>query len=1294
MALIGPDKEEPDKRLLLEDDPTLRRKIGPDQIKVGPKIGPAAAPEPASVVSTGNDTDEPSTALPPGPGALGIDATGSAAFNRVLGDIGEGAARGIARTGLELADMVGQVLTMPTPEDVLMGMVGVDTEKAKERRALQEALKIGFTSVQGQIGDGENMTQLVSEGVARFVTALIPAHKVTQAAGVTAKIAGSVQTIAKNPKYATAVARLATTEINALIAENIAFSPYEARLSNFVQEFDVMKNPVTEYLAAGPEDSAAEARFKQNLEAIGIGLLAEPFFITVRALKARGVTELPGEGAPSTPPGRVRVEDFDEILGKDDRVVRALVGRTVDDLMDSIRGGDLDILEARAKFRTVLKEIDPNRRLFPDDVRGQLEERIMAPPKKRGLRTADPDVLAQDYRANTAAQHEARKVTGKKIINLGEKLLVDHAGPIKARLLKEGGDVGQEAVMRFELAAGAPAHADLVFKGLRGEIYGPLGARAAPGELITGIMAKNDKEALDQIIGLMRGHEIARTKPRASRKVKVGETIDPETGVAKPTIAQLDAEGFLARLWQLRQEVGPDRYKALVGRADRYFIAMREQLGELHDAGIITGDEFKTLNRFDYQPREYINQIDPTLSIEIGDRTVSVKSSGIEPLGQGGEAALETDSAFLLAQVIGRTQSRIAKNEATRTLAQVADVSDNGIVYKKRPGRHETPTVKLGYMENGEAKTIFLDADYAESWVTRGQVVAPWVAEATNVVSGAALVRLGATGINPEFALVNMPRDLAYIWLTTNEYSPILPFAMAQASRDLASVATDAVLRKGRYVQYIQEGGGMSFLTHGARMHTGPKLGTVWERTRNALGYVNETSEILTRLMVRERALRNGLTPETATWQARRYLDFSQGGSIAKFGDSFMPYLNASIQGMRGAIRAAKTNPGKFSGKLAQLSVAASGLWLHNQLNYPEIMAQISPEEKARFWIFPTGQTYVDERGNTRHLYSRIAVEHTIMPMKGMTDALMERAFLGTIPKEEVVAGWANALSIVGDPATTMPPVVRMYAQYLANHDFYTNDTIWKGADVTPEAEIKVFPSKPTTQMAVDVGGLTGLSPERLQRSMGAILPRNIYTTGINRAYTELRQGEQYRSLMDQTTQEMLRNSPFTRRVFGVTHPLAGTATGLTEKEQEANTQTLLQNQRTDSLATRAYNSGRFATRGPEWSEFMEYLKDGVPVLEHNRLINRYQRLQFTRRIATQVDDVDFGPAQNPDWWLRIGSMDPGARAEVAYEVWRMTPPEKRDKLNRFYAAMPSIRGEEFFFKLERLKQERGKDWP
>ena len=72
------------------------------------------------------------------------------------------------------------------------------------------------------------------------------------------------------------------------IAENIAFSPYEERLSNLVQQYPSLQNPITEYLQADPRDTETEARFKMALEGAGIGIPIDAVMGLFGRIRARG----------------------------------------------------------------------------------------------------------------------------------------------------------------------------------------------------------------------------------------------------------------------------------------------------------------------------------------------------------------------------------------------------------------------------------------------------------------------------------------------------------------------------------------------------------------------------------------------------------------------------------------------------------------------------------------------------------------------------------------------------------------------------------------------------------------------------------------------------------------------------------------------------------------------------------------------------------------------------------------------------------------------------------------------
>ena len=58
-------------------------------------------------------------------------------------------------------------------------------------------------------------------------------------------------------------------------ADFSAFDPHEERLSNFIEQYPKLQNPVTEYLAASEDDTEIEGRIKQVLEGGLLGVISD-----------------------------------------------------------------------------------------------------------------------------------------------------------------------------------------------------------------------------------------------------------------------------------------------------------------------------------------------------------------------------------------------------------------------------------------------------------------------------------------------------------------------------------------------------------------------------------------------------------------------------------------------------------------------------------------------------------------------------------------------------------------------------------------------------------------------------------------------------------------------------------------------------------------------------------------------------------------------------------------------------------------------------------------------------------
>lgn len=143
------------------------------------------------------------------------------------------------------------------------------------RDSLAEGGGVGSTDLPDVVDDPETATGKVAQSVGQLVAGMVPFLKVGKLAGMTG---------------------LARVEGAAAAAGATAFDPHEERLANLIQEVPALQNPVTEFLAADPEDTEAEGRMKAALESLGVGGLAVPLGGALRVIRgARRAGETPGK---------------------------------------------------------------------------------------------------------------------------------------------------------------------------------------------------------------------------------------------------------------------------------------------------------------------------------------------------------------------------------------------------------------------------------------------------------------------------------------------------------------------------------------------------------------------------------------------------------------------------------------------------------------------------------------------------------------------------------------------------------------------------------------------------------------------------------------------------------------------------------------------------------------------------------------------------------------------------------------------------------------------------------------
>ncbi len=824
------------------------------------------------------------------------------------------------------------------------------------------------------------------------------------------------------------------------------------------------------------------------------------------------------------------------------------------------------------------------------------------------------------------ATKEALKVKKTDIIKTLRRTLIDVSGNVKKRLLRQG-ELGKKAVMHKDLISGASSKANQNFHDASFKIYKGLNS--------------SEHEYLDRLIQSRRTITIEKYK-----QIKHPEGL-----------GAVEHQEFLDQL--------PVKLRIkLDAKADEYFGEMRKILDNLKKEGLVTDESYKALvESGDYSPRNFLKYADPEITRVVGGRKISVAESGIKALKEGDYSLLEKDSSLLLANAMTRSQTRIFRNRANQALHALAEqVPDNGIV---KIGQKAGPLEeKISVLIDGQKKEMIMPTDMAREWVKNDPAINQSLATTLGWLSGSKILRPMATGLNPEFALTNFPRDMAHIWITTEQYSPTLPKFMFQMGNDLRAVKADAFLRKGRYLDYINEGGGMDFLTHQGRFK--PKGHATIERVQDAMGYFGETSEIWTRLALRERALKNGLSPTEATWIARDYLDFNQGGSFTKALDSAVPYLNAGTQGTRGLFKAGAKNPKIFAYKTAQIGTLATSLYLANSNLNREAWESIHPREKVNNWIITTPFSYKDKNGDERYIYFKIAKDQGQRVFATMFESLMAKYMGEEVDVDQIIQSIEDAIPIM--PETVIPPSLDAMLGYSMNKDFWRNQDIWRGPQVLPREEWSLY----THPAFIKFGDITGMSPERTRYALSQYFTSgNIYTSmagyGWKQIFDEMPEAEKHK-----VTEELILNKPFIRRMVNETSSFNKQRKEVEEIKIQSNTERYIVNREFDIL-TNNYLDG-MATR-----------KDVNDFINSQERKDR-KRLKTRLKKSERLKDV-------PDrtWWLKASSLNPEARATVYWNRWKNADDEEKKMLRTNLRKVPSFSTKRFRRQFNILKQKGAK---
>jgi len=872
------------------------------------------------------------------------------------------------------------------------------------------------------------------------------------------------------------------------------------------------------------------------------------------------------------------------------------------------------------------------------------------PPTVEDLLSSN-DPVAATYRWQEEEIKKLRRTSTDYWDSL-TRALVDVAEPAK-KVIRKLGPYGKQAEMRRDLIVHAPTSAGQIFKDVSPQIYDGLNV--------------GESKLLDQIIQSRRVVEIE------TYKLGMSHPTAPQFRGPQGTQSIGGAEHF-ARLAKVDQLPQPLR-DSLMQRSDRYFQTMKEQIVDpLYQEGLLSDESYLALQSHIYEPRRFYEHIDPGYQSGSGKHITS-PDSGIKRLDEGSMAAMETDSQLLLADALSRTQGRIFTNRANQALGKIAAYNpDNGVVRYLNP--HQNPRSgyqTITFMENGAQQRLEMPKKIYDSWVVTDPLMNRGTVELFSWLSGSKILKGMATGYNPVFALRNLPRDAVHVLMTTNEYSSFLPKAALQLGKDYLETARDAwqiekvmgkYERTGEiYKQYQREGGMGDYLTH---QGGGGEVGGHLEGLRKLLGYIGESSEIWTRLSLRNRALKNGATSSEATWAANNYLDFSQGGNMAKAADSVMPYLNASIQGTRGLFRAAKRDPATFAWKTAQLMSLSAYLYHANFTVNPEAMKNMSPRERINNFIFTTPSSFIDKEGNIRYNYFKVAKDQSQRAICSLIEALMARHYEGKTPTEDVWTALGDIIPITGEGL--LPPTLQAYLTYSLNKDFWTNSDVWQDdKEIYPYLEY----TKNTNPVWVKMGDVSkdllgnehSISPVKSERAFQKIFTfGNPFTDIVGGGLREMMEGDKTGQAYATINEELVSNATV-KSFFNATPGVPKYMRDRIKDQDVAdNSAAKIQNRAVNDIVEKK-TGDKFALR----KAGIEYI-NSQPRYDRDRLRKRLENSE--KLFANKIPNISY--------WLDMTELKPRSRAVLFYADIKETPVEQRQGKIATARKVPGFFAEDF----------------
>jgi hypothetical protein len=479
---------------------------------------------------------------------------------------------------------------------------------------------------------------------------------------------------------------------------------------------------------------------------------------------------------------------------------------------------------------------------------------------------------------------------------------------------------------------------------------------------------------------------------------------------------------------------------------------------------------------------------------------------------------------------------------------EINQTKEEKLVFEDTPrGMTRLTTVK-----DGKPVAMFMPEEQAAEWTLSTPGMDGIIAKSLQIISGTIVLKPMATGLNLGFAVAQIPLDfLTQFTSAESQYSSFAPLASLQLGAELKKTWEQALFREGElYDTAIDEGIGFGSLTTQSRITKNvpgslraiTKLATPLRWLENTIGGIVEASEMMTRLALVDRGLKNKMSKTRAAANAKMYLNFFDGGWLTKAINNFAAYFNVPFQVARTAGRAFKKQPVITSWKLLQLgglSMMLKWLWTYtvgDEENNEKPYDEMNQFDKDNFFTFPLLSTR-DERGFKRWAYFKIKKPGHVVMISKIFEALSDKAEGRTVDFPGIQKAFKSFLPLFPDDATA--PIFDAYLGYVSNWDFWRGQPISRQfGKVDPKAEF----DETTPKVFVRIGEAAGLSPERFRYALNQYFTSgnewtSLTAVGASRIFGQAEEASE--PIQDELFKRIKKWSkwPIIKKFIGVTNP-------------------------------------------------------------------------------------------------------------------------------------------------------------